>query len=180
MVLQDQPHLIAIDLIASALAAETSKEVPSGTDPIALFEFGVLVCVFVYFFKTKKNRDALFKFINDMHWARSPDHAPPPAISKGCKVLIHGVVSKPELNGCKGRVAGCCNEERQRWPVRVMPNIGAYEEMLLKLANIMLESSVPATAVPAAAAAASIYSYYCCYRRHCRHFCCNRQRQRCQ
>ncbi len=59
-------------------------------------------------------------------------------------------------------MAGCCNEERQRWPVRVMPNIGAYEEMLLKLANIMLESAVPATAVPAAAAAASVYSYYCC------------------
>jgi hypothetical protein len=128
LVLQDQPHLIAIDLIASALAAETSKGVPSGTDPIARFEFGILVCVFVYFFKTKKNRDALFKFINDMHWARSPDHAPPPAISKGCKVLINpwpGIEAGTErVQGQsggllqRGKAAVACQGYAEYWRLR--------------------------------------------------------------
>ena len=144
LVVQDKPHLIAIEPIASALAANGGVS-PLGTDPIALFEFGFLVTGFVYFFKKKKNRDAMFKFLNDM--------GPPPAISQGCKVLIQGLVSKPELNGCKGRVVGCFNKESQRWPVRVVPKTGAPQELLLKVANITLASAVPAAAVPAAAAA---------------------------
>jgi hypothetical protein len=150
LVVQDKAHLIAMEPIASALEANGGGVAPLGTDPIALFEFHFLVCGFVYFFKKKKNRDALFKFLNDM-----PDHAPPSAISQGCKVIIQGLVSKPELNGCRGRVVGCYNEERQRWPVRVMPKTGAHEDMLLKVANIMLASAVLAAAVPASAAAAA-------------------------
>ena len=41
--------------------------VPFGTDPIALMEVGFSVLGFVYFFKSKKNRDALYKFLNDIH-----------------------------------------------------------------------------------------------------------------
>jgi hypothetical protein len=160
LVVQDKAHLIAMQPIASALEANGGGVTPLGTDPVALFEFHFLVCGFVYFFKKKKNRDALFKFLNDMEWAccGSPDHVPPPEISQGCKVLVQGLVSKPELNGCRGRVAGCYNEERQRWPVRVMPKIGAHEDMLLKVANIMLASAVPAAAAPAPASASASFT----------------------
>ena len=150
LVVQDKPHVIAIEPIARALEANGGGVTPLGTDPIALFEFNYLVCGFVYFFKKKENRDALFKFLNSI-----PDHAPPPAISQGSKVLIQGLVSKPELNGCRGKVVGCFNEESQRWPVRVMPKTGAHQELLLKVANVMLASDVPAAAVPASAAAAA-------------------------
>ena len=149
LVVQDKPHLIALEPIASALEANGGVT-PLGTDPIALFEFNFLVCGFVYFFKKKENRDALFKFLNSI-----PDHTPPPAILQGSNVLIQGLVSKPELNGCRGKVVGCFNEESQRWPVRVMPKTGAHQELLLKVANIMLVSDVPAAAVPASAAAAA-------------------------
>ena len=146
LVVQDGAHLIPMELVACALEANGGAT-PLGTDPIALFEFRFLVCGFVYFFKKKDNRDALFKFLND--------HAPPPAISQGCKVLIQGMVSKPELNGCRGRVVGRYNEESRRWPVKVMSKTGVPQELLLKVANIMLASDVPAAAVPAIAAAAA-------------------------
>jgi hypothetical protein len=150
LVVQDKPHLIAIEPIATALKANGGGVTPLGTDPIALFEFGFLVTGFVYFFKKKKNRDAMFKFLNDMG---------PPAISQGCKVLIQGLVSKTELNGCRGRVVGCFNKESQRWPVRVIPKTGAPQELLLKVANIMLASAAPAAAVPASVAAAAAVSF---------------------
>jgi len=149
LVVQDKSHLIPMEPIAFALQAYGGAT-PLGTDPIALFEFNFLVCGFVYFFKKKENRDALFKFLNSI-----PDHAPPPVISLGSKVLIQGLVSKPELNGCRGKVVGCFNEESQRWPVRVMPKTGAHQELLLKVANIVLVSDVPPAAVPASAAAAA-------------------------
>jgi len=89
----------------------------------------------------------------EMHWARiasSPDYVLLPAFSQGCKVFIQGLVSKPELNGCRGKLVGCFSVDTQRWPVRVTPKSGAHEELLLKEANL-----VQASAVVAAAAAAT-------------------------
>ena len=36
------------------------------------------------------------------------------------KVLIKGIVSRPELNACIGRVIGSFDSEKQLWPVRVV------------------------------------------------------------
>ena len=83
----------------------------------------------------------------------SPGHAPLPAFWQGCKVFIQGLVSKPELNGCKGRVVGCFNEDSQRWPVRVTPKVGAVQELSLKEANLVLREQEMAVAAEAQAAA---------------------------
>ena len=69
LVVQTPQHLATIDPCPLPLAVQEKYDavVPFGTDPIALMEFGVSVRGFVYFFKSKKNRDALYKFLNDIH-----------------------------------------------------------------------------------------------------------------
>jgi len=83
----------------------------------------------------------------------SPDHVPLPAFSQGCKVFIQGLVSKPELNGCRGKVVGCFNADTQRWPVSVTHKAGAVQELSLKEANLVLSEQGIAVATEAKAAA---------------------------
>jgi hypothetical protein len=66
LVVQDKPHLAAMSPISLAVPITEVFVAPQGADPVALIEFDFLVCGFVYFFKKKKNRDALFKFVNDI------------------------------------------------------------------------------------------------------------------
>ena len=35
-------------------------------------------------------------------------------------MLIKGIVSRPELNACIGKVIGSFDSEKQAWPVRVV------------------------------------------------------------
>lgn len=44
----------------------------------------------------------------------------PAPLTVGCKVLIKGIVSRPELNACIGKVIGSFDSEKQAWPVRVV------------------------------------------------------------
>ncbi len=62
LVVQDKPHLVAMEHMG--FPNTESSVTPVGCDPIALMEFDFCVCGFVYFFKKKENRDALFKFLN--------------------------------------------------------------------------------------------------------------------
>jgi hypothetical protein len=45
-------------------------------------------------------------------------------LTVGCSVLIKGIVSRPELNSCIGKVIGAFDSEKQAWPVRVVPEKG--------------------------------------------------------
>jgi hypothetical protein len=70
LVVQDKPHLAAMiqhhqHQHSDIQMTEVFVAAP-WTDPVALMEFDFCVCGFVYFFKKKKNRDALFKFLNDV------------------------------------------------------------------------------------------------------------------
>ena len=62
LVVQDKPHLVAMEHMG--FPNTETFVTPVGCDPIALMEFDFYVCGFVYFFKKKENRDALFKFLN--------------------------------------------------------------------------------------------------------------------
>jgi len=53
-------------------------------------------------------------------------------LKDGCRVELKGIVSRPEINGCRGVVIGKFDAEKQRWPVLVIKRRGRNEEMLLK------------------------------------------------
>jgi hypothetical protein len=59
-------------------------------------------------------------------------------LKDGCRVELKGIVSRPEINGCRGVVIGNFDAERQRWPVLVIKRRGRDEEMLLKPTNLVL------------------------------------------
>jgi hypothetical protein len=50
---------------------------------------------------------------------------------------ITDLKSRPELNGCSGKIIGSFNAESGCWPVKVIPKTGPYEDLLLKAANIV-------------------------------------------
>jgi hypothetical protein len=56
----------------------------------------------------------------------------------GSRVELKGIVSRPEINGCRGVVIGNFDAEKQRWPVLVTKRRGRDEEMLLKPTNLVL------------------------------------------
>jgi len=56
----------------------------------------------------------------------------------GSQVELKGIVSRPEINGCRGVVIGKFDAEKQRWPVLVIRGWGRNEEMLLKPTNLVL------------------------------------------
>ena len=64
LVVQDKPHLAAMEHMVVPVPTGACVMLPIGCDPVAYMEFDFLVCGFVYFFKKKENRDALFKFLN--------------------------------------------------------------------------------------------------------------------
>ena len=53
-------------------------------------------------------------------------------------VVLDGIITRPEINGCRAVLCGEFNSEKQRWPVRVLKRRGGEEEMLLKAANLFL------------------------------------------
>jgi hypothetical protein len=57
-------------------------------------------------------------------------------LAHGCQVALQGIVSRPEINGCKGIIIGKFDAEKQRWPVLVANRRGRGEEMLLRPANL--------------------------------------------
>jgi hypothetical protein len=59
-------------------------------------------------------------------------------LADGCRVELQGIVSRPEINGCRGIVIGEFDMEKQRWPVLVMKRRGRDEEMLLRPVNLVL------------------------------------------
>jgi hypothetical protein len=59
-------------------------------------------------------------------------------LKDGCRVELKGIVSRPEVNGCRGVVIGNFDAEKQRWPVLVIKRRGRDEEMLLKPTNLVL------------------------------------------
>jgi hypothetical protein len=61
-------------------------------------------------------------------------------LADGCRVELQGIVSRPEINGCKGIVIGEFDTEKQRWPVLVMKRRGRDEEMLLRPVNLVLSA----------------------------------------
>ena len=54
------------------------------------------------------------------------------------RVVLDGIITRPEINGCHAVLCGEFNSEKQRWPVRVLKRRGGKEEMLLKAANLYL------------------------------------------
>ncbi len=48
----------------------------------------------------------------------------PAPLTVGCSVLIKGIISRPELNACIGKVIAAFDSEKQAWPVRVAPEKG--------------------------------------------------------
>ena len=59
-------------------------------------------------------------------------------LKDGCRVELKGIVSRPEINGCRGVVIVNFDAEKQRWPVLVIKRRGRDEEMLLKPTNLVL------------------------------------------
>jgi hypothetical protein len=59
-------------------------------------------------------------------------------LAKGCNVTLQGLISRPEINGCRGVVLSDFDSEKQRWPVCVMKYKGKKEDMLLKPCNLVL------------------------------------------
>jgi hypothetical protein len=59
-------------------------------------------------------------------------------VQDGSRVELKGIVSRPEINGCRGVVIGKFDAQKQRWPVLVIKRRGTREEMLLKPTNLVL------------------------------------------
>lgn len=45
-------------------------------------------------------------------------------------MLIKGIVSRPELNACIGKVIGSFDSEKQAWPVRVVLEKGDIDRLV--------------------------------------------------
>ncbi len=69
--------------------------------------------------------------------------APKAVFSVGLKVTIADLKSRPELNGCGGKIIGSFDAEKQRWPVKVIPKVGTHEELMLREANIAPRTHTP-------------------------------------
>ena len=69
--------------------------------------------------------------------------APKAVFSVGLKVTIADLKSRPELNGCGGKIIGSFDVEKQRWPVKVIPKVGTHEELMLREANIAPRTHTP-------------------------------------
>jgi hypothetical protein len=56
----------------------------------------------------------------------NPEQAPCPPVpfAVGCRVRIKDIVSRPEFNGCTGKILEPFDSEKQRWPVRVVRKKG--------------------------------------------------------
>ena len=88
--------------------------------------------------------------------ARVPAASTPPAgeggVTRRCKVIVHGLVKRPDLNGAEG-IAIVFVVAKQRWRVKT----GAKAYMVLKPSNLRVVSSADeATAADAAAATARL------------------------
>ncbi len=59
-------------------------------------------------------------------------------LQDGSRVELKGIVSRPEINGCRGVVIGKFDAQKQRWPVLVIKRRGTREAMLLKPTNLVL------------------------------------------
>jgi hypothetical protein len=59
-------------------------------------------------------------------------------LAKGYHVTLQGLISRPEVNGCRGIVIADFDSEKQRWPVSVLKHDGKKEAMLVKPANLVL------------------------------------------
>jgi len=77
---------------------------------------------------------------HDAHAAKRHIHFMPQDqnLAEGCWVLLHDIVSRPEINGCRAIVIGEFDSEKRRWPVRVIKCKGRSEDMLLRPTNLVL------------------------------------------
>jgi hypothetical protein len=72
--------------------------------------------------------EALFKYLLDQR-----------SVADGCGVELQGIVSRPELNGCRGIVIGKFDAEQHRWPVLVSITSNVDEELLLAPENFRVK-----------------------------------------